>query len=66
FRVIFIAALNHNLLPHAAAISQGDEVLKKDGLIAEKCLLYVAMTRAQKTLYLTSYGQASEFLTALI
>ena len=29
---------------------------------AEKCLLYVALTRAQKGAYISSYGQISEFL----
>ena len=29
---------------------------------AEKCLLYVSVTRAQKGAYITSYGTKSEFL----
>jgi superfamily I DNA/RNA helicase len=31
----------------------------EESLTAEKCLLYVALTRAQETAYITSYGQQS-------
>lgn len=33
-----------------------------ESIASEKCLLYVAMTRAQKGVYITSYGRRSEFL----
>jgi hypothetical protein len=41
-----------------------DDVSKQASLTSEKCLLYVALTRAQKGAYLTSYGTQSEFLAA--
>lgn len=62
FKYVFIAAANHRILPLTSAISKTDAISKNESLISEKCLLYVAMTRAQKGVYITSYGRASEFL----
>lgn len=39
-----------------------DAVSEVESITSEKCLLYVAMTRAQKGVYITSYGRPSEFL----
>ncbi|MDR2302714.1 MAG: UvrD-helicase domain-containing protein [Deltaproteobacteria bacterium] len=65
FRVVFIAAVNDKILPLTAAITKGDAVHRQERLTAEKRLLYVAMTRAQKAVYLTSHGQPSPFLQDL-
>ena len=43
-------------------INKTDVVSEAESITSEKCLLYVAMTRAQKGVYITSYGRPSEFL----
>ena len=50
------------LLPLMSAIDKTDAVSEAETMTSEKCLLYVAMTRAQKGVYITSYGRSSEFL----
>ncbi|MDR2043656.1 MAG: UvrD-helicase domain-containing protein [Clostridium sp.] len=62
FQYMFIAAANNRVIPFATAIDDTDEVSRLSSLISEKCLLYVALTRAQKAAYITSYGTPSEFL----
>lgn len=62
FKYVFIAALNHRVVPLASAINHMDPISEKESITSEKCLLYVAMTRAQKGVYITSYGTCSQFL----
>ena len=62
FQYMFIAGANNRVIPLANAIDNTDEVSKQASLTSEKCLLYVALTRAQKAAYITSYGTPSEFL----
>ncbi len=62
FKYVFIAAVNNRIVPLPSAINKTDAVSEAESMTAEKCLLYVAMTRAQKGVYLTSYGRKSEFL----
>jgi superfamily I DNA/RNA helicase len=62
FQCIFIVAANNRIIPLANAINNTDPVSKEESLVAEKCLLYVALTRAQKSAYITSYGSKSELL----
>ena len=62
FKYVFIAAVNNRIIPLPSAINKTDSVLEIESITSEKCLLYVAMTRAQKGVYLTSYGRKSEFL----
>ncbi len=64
FKYVFIAAVNSRIVPLSAAISRTDAISAAESMASEKCLLYVAMTRAQKGVYLTSYGRQSEFLNA--
>ena len=45
-----------------SAINKTDTVSEAESITSEKCLLYVAMTRAQKGVYITSYGKESDFL----
>jgi superfamily I DNA/RNA helicase/mRNA-degrading endonuclease RelE of RelBE toxin-antitoxin system len=65
FQYMFIAAANNRVIPLAQAIDETDEVSKQSSLISEKCLLYVALTRAQKAACITSYGTPSKFLPKL-
>lgn len=62
FKYVFIAAVNNRIIPLASAINKTDAVSWVESITSEKCLLYVAMTRAQKGVYITSYGRPSEFL----
>ena len=62
FQYMFVAAANDRVIPLASAINVNDEIMKNEAIISEKCLLYVALTRAQKAAYITSYGARSEFI----
>lgn len=62
FKYVFIAAVNNRIIPLSSAINKADAVSEEESITSEKCLLYVAMTRAQKGVYITSYGRKSEFL----
>lgn len=62
FKYVFIVAVNNRIIPLSAAIDKTDAVSEAESITSEKCLLYVAMTRAQKGVYLTSYGKQSELI----
>ena len=62
FKYVFIAAVNNRIIPLPSAINKTDPVSEAESITSEKCLLYVAMTRAQKGVYITSYGKKSDFL----
>ena len=62
FSCVIIAGMTKNNMPLKSAIRTTDPVCKDEALTAERCLLYVALTRAKKSAYITSYGQASEFI----
>ena len=62
FQYIFVVAANKRIIPLASAIDHTDSVSELETMTAEKCLLYVALTRAQKGAYISGYGQMSEFL----
>ena len=62
FKYVFIAAVNNRIIPLPSAINRTDVVSEAESITSEKCLLYVAMTRAQKGAYITSYGRKSEFI----
>ena len=64
FKYIFVAAVNNRIVPLPSAINKTDAVSEAESITAEKCLLYVAMTRAQKGAYITSYGKPSDLLNA--
>lgn len=63
FKYVFVVAVNNRIVPLTSAINKTDAVSERETITAEKCLLYVAMTRAQKGVYITSYGKKSEFLS---
>ncbi len=62
FKYVFVVAVNKGIIPRASAIVHTDPIAEAESITAEKCLLYVAMTRAQKGVSITSYGHPSEFL----
>ena len=51
FQYVFIAAVNNRVIPLPSAINRTDTVSEMETLTSEKCLLYVALTRAQKGAY---------------
>ena len=59
---MFIVAANRRIIPLVSAIDHTDAVSEQETMTAEKCLLYVALTRAQKGAYISNYGKISEFL----
>ena len=62
FQYVFVAAVNNRIVPLSSAINRTDAVSEAETMTSEKCLLYVALTRAQKGAYITSYGKQSEFV----
>lgn len=63
FQYVFVVAVNNRIMPLASAINHTDNVSERESITSEKCLLYVALTRAQKGAYISSYGKKSEFLS---
>ena len=62
FQYVFVAGVNAGIVPLKQAVEIDEPVAKNEAITAEKCLLYVALTRAQKGAFITSYGRKSEFL----
>lgn len=62
FQYVFIVAANNRIIPLASAIDHTDTISEQESITAEKCLLYVALTRAQKGAYISGYGKMSEFI----
>lgn len=62
FQYVFIVSANKRTVPLEAAIDHSDPVAERESYTAERCLLYVAITRAQKQAFITSYGKKSEFI----
>ena len=56
FNNVFIIGLEEGVFPHFNSFNSSDE------LEEERRIAYVALTRAQKQAYITSYGRKSEFL----
>lgn len=63
FKYVFVVAANDRIVPLPSALNRTDRISEAESITSEKCLLYVAMTRAQKGVYITSYGRKSQFLT---
>ncbi len=65
FQYVFVVSVNKNVVPLASALDRTDDVSYEEGLAAERRLLYVAITRAQKGAWLSACGKPSEFLDVL-
>ena len=63
FTIVYIVAANKNYIPLKSAVNKNDEAEREAAMTGERCLLYVAMTRAKKMVKISAYGAASEFLS---
>ena len=63
FTTVFIVAANKNYIPLKSAVNRTDPAEREAAMISERCLLYVAMTRAKKKVMISAYGAVSEFLS---
>lgn len=66
FEHVFIVSANKRTIPLSVAIAQEDLVAKQASLTSERCLLYVALTRARQSASVTSHGGMSEFVTEVL
>ena len=62
FDHVIIGSVNDGTVPLKYAIESSEEAIGAEKLLQEKSLIFVAATRAKKTLLVTSYGKISEFL----
>lgn len=63
FDHMILAAVNDGLLPLSTATREtNDSISRKEIEDRERALLYVAATRAKKTLHVLYHGKASRFL----
>ena len=56
--------MNKGNMPLKKTIKTSDPVAKEEAIVAERSLLYVALTRAKKITYVSGYGKMSEFVTS--
>ena len=63
FDRVIIAGVNDMVMPYKTALSQADDDLAKEAAeTTERCLLYVALTRAKKEVFVSSHGVRSSIL----
>lgn len=60
FRAICLVGVQQGSIP--AEFDQPDEASRQDHLLSERCLLYVAATRARDLLLVSGHGEQSELL----
>lgn len=62
FDYVFLAAVNKRFSPMAIMQNLEDPVTAQELKTCEKCLIYVALTRARKAAYITGYGGLSKLI----
>ena len=62
FNYIFVAGINNKALPHGVRSDFSDDVSHDEFETEEKCLLYVALTRAKVGAYITCFGKMSDLV----
>ena len=61
--MLLVAAANDGVVPLSVALADADDqITARDAETAERALLYVALTRAKKSVLITGYGKLSSFL----
>jgi len=64
---ILVASANHDLLPNANVLGQIDDHFEKQEIHRKaRSLLYVACTRARKSLFIFSYGKQSDLVKDVV
>lgn len=66
FRCVALVGVDHDAVPLRAAVTPAEEdpVAHEHDLVRERCLLFVAATRARDVLRVSHVGQASPFLSS--
>jgi len=66
FRCMSVVGVNEHLVPFPKAVTPADEdgLAHAQDLQRERCLLFVACTRAREQLHLSWYGNPSPFLSS--
>ena len=62
FDHVFAVAVNKKVLPFGTRADFEDDISLEEFRTGEKCLLYVALTRARKSAYVSCYGGLSELI----
>ena len=62
FDHVFAVAVNNKVLPFGTRADFEDDISLEEFRTGEKCLLYVALTRARKSACVTCYGGLSELI----
>lgn len=62
FNYIFVAGINNKALPHGVRSDFSDDLSHEEFETEEKCLLYVALTRAKVGAYVTCFGTMSNLI----
>ena len=62
FNYIFVAGVNNKALPPGVRSDFSDDVSHEEFETEEKCLLYVALTRAKVGAYVTCFGVMSDLI----
>lgn len=66
FPIVFVVSVNEDEVPlRTPELASEDPVVQHRTEVAERCLLYVAASRARDALYVTSHGVASPFLEGM-
>ena len=62
FAHVIIASMNKGIVPLETIEKSDEDLINSENLQKEKSLVFVAATRAKKSLLVTSYGITSEIL----
>jgi len=62
FDHVIIASMNHGVVPLEISEKSDESQIEEEKLLKEKSLVFVAATRAKKSLLVTSYGSESIFI----
>lgn len=62
FDHVFVAAVNKKVLPFGSRADFEDDTSLEEFRTGEKCLLYVALTRARKSAFISCFGGLSELI----
>ena len=65
FDHVIIACMKKGVVPLESIEKSDEDVINKENLQKEKSLVFVAATRAKRSLLVTSHGLASEMLSSV-